>query len=281
MDRAGLTAAGFLVAVLGGMSTLPAAAASAPPPPDSSAVAGITLCNRSGQQITSGSVMAQPLAWRAVDATAAPNGYGKGGTATLLAYQVRPGVPPGDWSGEQLTASARYSNPAHPTAAATPIDESLATFLGDYPLSATGLVQLRIYLGSPGQPPYALLYDASYLSVSNGSWTQLNPGSADCSSAGRSVSLETVNLPKKDLTPTAKPKPRHTSGSSAASPGASGGPTASTSSNGNGSGGVGAAGLDNASASSTTSHTGRNLAIVIGIALLVAVSGGLALRRRT
>lgn len=279
MVGAGVVLSAGLVSAVSFMA--PAAAAAGAPPADSSAVGAITLCGQNGQQITSGSISAKPVVWRAVDTTAAPKGYGEGGTATLFAYQPRPQVPPGDWSGEQLTASARYTNPSHPMAAATVIDESLASYFGDYPLSPLGLIQLRIYLGSPKQPPYSILYDATYLRVSNGRWTQLSPGPADCSTSGSSVSVETLTLPKKDFK--VKPTPGATQqpgadGTAAPDPGAtqSAGASAVSASNS-----PDASGATSSAASSGPSHTGRNLGIVIALAVVIAAGGALTLRHRT
>jgi hypothetical protein len=272
--------ASTLLAMAALLSLAGSASAGTSPPPDPQAVGGLTLCGHNGQQITSGTVSTKPAIWRVIDTTAAPKGYAKNGTATLYAFQLRPDVPPGDWSGEQLTASARYTDGAHPMAAATTADESLATYFGDYPLSAVGLVQIRVFLGAPNMPQYSILYDASYLHVSGNSWTQLNPGPSDCSSAGKSVSVETLTLPKKDFKVTPSPTPSgaghpRTSSSTPSTTSSSGG---SANSNGNGSAGTNAA--DTASDSSSTSHAGRNIAIVIVVGLLVALGGGLALRRR-
>jgi hypothetical protein len=275
-------AAGVLsIGLLTALWAVPAAAASGVTYTDTSAVGTITLCGPNGQQITSGPLATKPFAWRAVDSTAAPKDYGRGGTATLFGYQPRPGVAPGDWSGEQLTASAKYSNPAHPMAAATTIDESLANFVGDYPPPPSGQIQLRIYLGAPDLAPYTFTYDAAYLQISNGSWRQLDPGPANCST-GRALSIESAALPKKDFkvkpTSGATQQP-NTNGSGAPNPAASnqsaGASAVSASQSPN------ASGATSAADPSGTSHTRRNLGIVIAVALLIAVGGALSLRHRT
>jgi hypothetical protein len=276
--RTVLAAASVLAVFI--LGTPAAVAAGVVPPSDTSAVGGITLCDQNGQQVTSGSVDSAPVVWRAVDSTAAPKGYGEDGTATLYAFQPRVGVAPGDWSGEQLTASSRYSDPAHPMAAATSIDESLSAFLGDYPLSSLGVVELRMYLGAPDQPPYSILYDASYLQVTGDTWRQLDPGTASCSTSGNSVSLETVALPKKELHPS--PTPSHQAGLGGSTPAPSGSSSSSAAAATGGNAPSSSASLaDAADRSGGTSHESLSIAIVVVLALLVTTGGGFALRRRS
>ncbi len=145
------------------------------------------------------SLDAKPFIWRAIGSTGAPAGYRKEGTATLYAFQPRQGVDPADWSGEQLTASSRFSLPAHPMAASTYADESLRMFLGDYPASWNGYVQLRLFLGAPGEGPLTDNYDAADLQVTGGTWHLLNNGPADCTTSGRSVSVESLTLSHQQL----------------------------------------------------------------------------------
>src|SRR5580698_10446962 len=110
------------------------AASSAVPYTDPAALGSIGLCNQAGQQITSGSVTARPLAWRAVSTQPAQAPYNNAGrTATLVVYQPQQALPPGDWSGTQMTTSASYSNPANPMAAATDSDQSLQDIIEGYP----------------------------------------------------------------------------------------------------------------------------------------------------
>ncbi len=80
----------------------------------------------------------RPFVWRAVSSTAAPAPYDKAGrTATLFAYQPRPQVDAAEWSGDLLTASARYTDVAHPMAAATALDEPLKDFRLNTPPRST------------------------------------------------------------------------------------------------------------------------------------------------
>jgi hypothetical protein len=153
-------------------SAPPVSAAPAVPYTDPASDGYIGLCNQQGQQITSGSVSAAPFVWRAVSSQPAPAPYnGAGGTAILTAYLPMQGLPPGDWSGEQLTASSRYSNPQVPMAQATAKDVPLQDFLEDYPPEWDGFIQLRLFLGAQDQPAYVQRYPALNLEISGNAWT--------------------------------------------------------------------------------------------------------------
>lgn len=202
-----------LVAVLAGLVSvcgLPAAGASSSGPPyqDANAHGYIGLCDRAGHQITHGSINTTPFAWRAISSVAAQPPYnGAGRTATLYAYQPRQGLPAGDWSGDQLTASSRYTDPAHPMAAATGGDESLKGFIGDFRPQWQGFLELRIYLGVPQNAIDSLTYPALNIKVTGSRWRAVGGGPVSCSSAGHSESLESIVLPKSDT------KVRHHKGS--------------------------------------------------------------------
>jgi hypothetical protein len=253
--------------------------ASTRPYRDSGAIGSITLCGRNGAQLTSGSVSAKPFAWRAVDTTPSPAGYRTGGTATLYAFQPRLGVDPGDWSGEQLTASSHYSSIAHPTAAATYADGTLASFLGDYPARWNGYVELRMYLGAPGQVPSTVSYDAADLQVSGGTWRLLDGGPNDCAAAGHAISLETATLPVKELRQ-AKKAAQDVAEHPAATA-RSGTPGGHSSAPSTPAGASTVSGSALARSGSGTSHSGRTVTAITALALLVAAGGALALRRRS
>jgi len=157
------------------------------------AVAGsIGLCNRAGQQVTSGSITARPFAWRAVSTQPAPAPYDDAGrTATLYAYQPRRGLTAAAWSGTVLTASSQYSNPAHPMAAATASDESLRDFLAIFKPQWNGLLQLRLYLGTNDAPPYTAHYPALTIKVTGQRWQAVDSRPVDCTS-GTATSLEAI-----------------------------------------------------------------------------------------
>jgi hypothetical protein len=120
---------GFVLVSLG-LVVSPAAASTGVPYTDANAVGYIGLCNQAGRQITSGNVATAPFAWRAVSSKPAEAPYNNADrTATLVAYLPLQDLPPGDWSGQELTASSRYSNQASPMAAATSDDDSLQDFI--------------------------------------------------------------------------------------------------------------------------------------------------------
>jgi hypothetical protein len=159
---------------------------------DPNAVGYIGLCNQAEQQITSGTLSTTPFVWRAVSSQPAPAQYnGADGTAILSAYLPMLGLPPGDWSGEQLTASSRYSNPQSPMAQATAKDVPLQDFIEDYPPKWDGFVQLRLYLGATNQPAYVQHYPVLNLEISGDTWTAVGGGPVNCS-AGSAESLETA-----------------------------------------------------------------------------------------
>jgi hypothetical protein len=158
---------------------------------DAAATGVIGLCDRHGHDVTTGSTKAGPFVWRAVGSSAATGAYAVAGrTATLYAFQPRPGVDPAGWSGQQLTASSSYTNPAHPMAQATTKDIDLADFLAAFHALDAGVVELRLYLGAPNQPLATQRYDATDVKVSGSSWRVLRGGPVTCTD-GNAVSLET------------------------------------------------------------------------------------------
>jgi hypothetical protein len=181
---------------------LTAAASPTAPYTDPNAVGSIGLCNQAGQQIFGGSITTQPFAWRAVSTQAAPAPYNNAGrTATLVVYQPLQGLPPGDWSGSQLTSSSSYSNPANPMAAATTADQSLQDIIEAYPPRWDGFLQLRIYLGTVNEQAYTLRYPALNIQVTGTTWRAVGGSPVKCSS-GTSESLESEVLPSTTTSPT-------------------------------------------------------------------------------
>jgi hypothetical protein len=170
----------------------PGAVASADELPyrDPAAVGKLTLCDTRGHVTTHGDVRIKPFIWRAVGSAPAPEPYnGAGRTATLFGYQPIKGVDPVYWNGEYLTGSGRYTNPNRPMAPSTAADPSLADFLTDYPPKWDGLIQLRMFLGVPGEPTLTTPYNAATLRISGDTWTLVDGGTTGCSS-GKSVSSE-------------------------------------------------------------------------------------------
>jgi uncharacterized membrane protein YgcG len=246
----------------------------------------IGLCDQAGHQVTSGSLAAAPFAYRAVSSQAAPAGYnGASRTATLAAYLPMQVLPPGDWSGEQLTATSRYTNPAHPMTAGTTADESLQTFVADFPPEWDGFVQIRMFLGAANQPALTTRYPALDIQVTGSTWTAVGGGPVDCNS-GTSESLETIVLP----TTASGTGTDHGSVTGAAhtSPGGSSG-SGSGSGTSSGSGGAKAAapaahaGGTHPASPATVSDTSTHVPLIVGIvlaALAVLATLVLLTRRR-
>jgi hypothetical protein len=139
---------------------------------DSSAQGTITLYDAAGQVMTSGSITTHPFGAKAVGSTPAKSPYdARGRYATLLAYQPRQGADPSEWSGDLMSASTPYSDPAHPTVTETSTDFSLQDFLGKFPPRWKGYIQLRIFIGAPGVPLQSNPYDAVAIKVDGDKWT--------------------------------------------------------------------------------------------------------------
>jgi hypothetical protein len=152
-------------------------------------------------------------------------------TAVLLAYQPRNGLVPGEWSGAELTASSRYTNPDVPMAAATAGDDSLADFMDNYHAVWDGFLQLRMYFGAADEPQYSLHYPTLDIQVQGDTWQSVGGGPVDCT-AGTAESIESIVLPSTT--------------------------TGTTSSAGAGSSASGAAGNSSGSGSSSGTSTGAS-----------------------
>jgi hypothetical protein len=194
----GLTGLALSLAACGSAaaSSQPTSVATKAPYSDPHAKGYIGLCDKSGHQITSGSLNTVPFAWKAVSSQPAQSPYGNSyRTAILLAYQPQAGLAPGEWSGEGITASSRYTDPSHPMAAATPGDGPLMWFTSDFHPSWDGFIELRMYLGTAGAEQYSLTYPALNLQIEGNTWYAVGGGKVDCN-AGRAVSIESILLPK-------------------------------------------------------------------------------------
>jgi hypothetical protein len=151
---------------------------------DPAATGFVGLCDQSDHSIDHGRVDGQPFVWSAVSSVAAPSPYDADGrTATLFAFQPREGLAPSEWSGQLLTASSRYSDVSHPTAVATVADDSLATFIDTFPPQWDGMIELRLFLGAPGEPPLTQQYAATDIQVDGDTWTVVRGGSTPCDSS--------------------------------------------------------------------------------------------------
>jgi hypothetical protein len=157
------------------------------------------------------------LAWRAVSSVAAPPPYNNDWrTAILLAYQPQQELTAEEWSGDELTASSRYSNPAHPMVAATGGDDSLEDFIEEFRPLWKGYLELRIYLGTQNAPTYSLHYPALAIQVTGTTWHAVGGGPVDCHS-GSAVSLESIVLPRSATSlPTTTSTPPGTSATATA-----------------------------------------------------------------
>jgi hypothetical protein len=255
------------------------AAGSGTPYTDTSAVGYIGLCNKAGQQITSGSINTKPFAWRAVSSQPAQAPYSRAGrTALLLAYQPREGVPAGEWSGDELTASSRYSDAAHPMVAATSGDDSIKDFIGEFAPAWDGLLQVRMYLGAPDSPIYSLTYPAIDIKVTGNTWHAVDGGPVSCTS-GRSESIETILLPK--ATPKAHAS-AHPTSKSTTGPVASAAPTAGSSVRAGAAAGITPKSLaaKPVANSSGSSQTPVIVAVLIAVVVVLLTTGYVLSRRR-
>jgi len=244
----------------------PPAHADTVPYSDSSSIGTIGLCDKNGKLVRSGNIHDHPFAFTAVSSEAAPAPYnGKGGKSTLFAYQPRKDVIPARWSGDALTGSSTYTNVAHPMAAGTLRDFSLADYLGEFPVRWDGLIQLRIYLSAPNASVLKLPYPSTDIQVSGDTWTVVRGGTGDCG-AGKATSNEVA------IFGTAPPSPTATAGTSGrgGSPSASSGASHTAGSSPLPSGSDLAAGA--VDPASDTAPVDRHLPIVLGGALVVVLA---------
>jgi hypothetical protein len=166
------------------------AAAGTVPYTDAQAIGYLNLYDKAGKAIKSGNVHDKPFVWTAVSSLKATAPYdGTGRKATLLAFQPRQGATPAEWSGDQLTGSIAYSDPAHPSVQATADDFSLQDFIDGFPPRWDGMLQVRMYLSAPGQKAQSTGYASTDIKVSGQTWTIVGggpgagPGGANIGSA--------------------------------------------------------------------------------------------------
>jgi hypothetical protein len=261
-----------------------AVAAPAVPYTDPSAVGYIGLCNQQGQQITSGSVSTLPFVSRAVSSVPADSSIsGTGRTATLYAFQPIDGIDPEDWSGEQLTGTAQYSNPSHPMTAATTRDSSLASFVDTYPPVWDGFIELRIILDAPGKPAYVQTYPALNIHVSGDTWQAVGGGSVNCN-AGQATSDEDI-LPKSTgssgSSSSSSSGSHSASGSSATGGGTKGSVDGKSTPTGSGSGNHADSGTGTITQLSSRSSSNTALVVIVSVLVVaVAIAIAFAIRRR-
>jgi len=192
-----LTRVVLAAAVIVGVSAVPSTAFAGGfkvPFTDPNQVGSLTLCNTYEQPITSGSLLTVPFVWRAVSSARVPAGYTG---ATLDLFQPIQYEPPGNWSGYQLTASARFSNPAHPMAQATYVDAPLTWPDHAMPPYWDGLYQLRMFFSSPDKQAWSFSYPAAVIKVTGNTWTLVQGGGSSCTD-GTAESVESLYLPRSE-----------------------------------------------------------------------------------
>lgn len=261
-----LGAAGIMAQPLGGpLSGLAGAATSAAPYTDPDAVGSIGLCNQAGQQITQGSTTAIPFAWRAVSTQPAQTPYDNAGrTAILVAYLPLQGLPPGDWSGTEITASSSYTNPGNPMAAATDGDESLQSFIEAFPPRWDGFVQLRMYLDTANRQPYEAQYPTLNIQVTGDTWQAVGGSPVNCAS-GTATSIESVLLPT--TTTTGPPATTPTTSSSGQGTPNDGGATSSDTPVAGSKGATRERAIASSAPVGTDTTQSTNVALILGIGL--------------
>ncbi|GAA3194588.1 LPXTG cell wall anchor domain-containing protein [Dactylosporangium siamense] len=181
-----LTVAAVVLAAAAALTTTGCSAdkPAAVPYTDSRSAGGIVLYGKDGKPATTGKTADKPFVAKAIAQAKAPEPYDRDGRkATLLAFLPRKDADPTQWHGRFLTGASAYPDAAHPTVVAPAEAGSLAEFLDVYPTQWDGLVQLRIYLGVPGEETLTTSYATADIRVSGGTWTVVRGGSTKA--AGR------------------------------------------------------------------------------------------------
>ncbi|MET7396711.1 LPXTG cell wall anchor domain-containing protein [Dactylosporangium sp. NPDC005572] len=168
-----LTRAAAAMSMVAVLATVGACGEDEEPVPytDTRSTGVIALYGRDGNIVTQGKVSDKPFVAKAVSHVRAAAPYdGEGRKATLLAFLPRHGIDPTQWNGRFLTGASTYGDPARPTAIAPAEADSLAAFLEAYPTQWNGLVQLRIFLGVPGEPTLTSSYASADIKVTGDTW---------------------------------------------------------------------------------------------------------------
>jgi hypothetical protein len=143
----------------------PATLGSSSPNTDPNAVGGLEFFNSSGTQITGGSLTASPFAAYVVGTTTLRAGDNN---STVYAYSPTPTKSQATFPGEQLSGTTSYPVTTTPPGApisttALPVntggsaDESLTTYLSDFPQDTsdagyTNIIEIRLKSGKAGLP---------------------------------------------------------------------------------------------------------------------------------
>lgn len=148
---------------------------------DKDASGRLTLCDGGSKAVTEGSVRDRPFAARVVGSRRVPAAQAPGATATLYAYQPRKGAEPSEWTGIPLTAPTPVDATASTSATVGSDATTLAQFLGGYPASWDGWLQVRLLVTSPADGAVGS-YDSVDLKVSGDHWQAVDAGTATCPS---------------------------------------------------------------------------------------------------
>lgn len=204
---------GLLAAVVVGIAVNAGAAVAqnaSPLPNDPNAHGYIGLCDQAGHNVTGGSINTQPFIWKAVSSVQAPAAFqGYGENVDLVAYQPRPQVNPGEWSGQDLTAAAFYPVPSTPVAQATYLDEPLSAFIQAFPPMVDGLYVLRMHYGKLNYGLYNATYPSTTIQVTGDRWSVISGGLVDCSAKGISYEKLTGVAKPSQYLPRAAPSGEH------------------------------------------------------------------------
>lgn len=199
LSRFGLVTTGLLLAAGVMVSGTAASAAEGVPYTDNDVAGSIAFCDAQGHQVTGGRLDDLPFAAFVVSNFAPPAPYNKANAVGtwLTAYQPREGVAPGDWSGEQMTASSFYSDPRFPKAEVLPQDISLRQIVGDFPPQWDGFVQLRMYVKVDNEPVYSQRYPAADIKVAGDTWKLVRGGGVSCTTTGTARSIAHTLIPQE------------------------------------------------------------------------------------
>jgi hypothetical protein len=190
LGRNGIIAIGVVVLLAIGATIYFVVNSSPVPYDDDASIGQLALYDTHGNAVTSGSINDKPFVGWAVSLEKAPPPYDKAGRkAALMAYVPHQGVGPSGWGGDFMTGSTPYPDPNHPTARGTSQDISLANFIAEIPLQWDGFIQLRIYLGAPGEPGLTTKYVTADIQVTGDTWKLVRgassaPGGVPSASAG-------------------------------------------------------------------------------------------------
>lgn len=185
--KRGLVIAGSLAVVAAAVVAAVQFAGDDPPYDDPASTGLLTLCDARGHARTEGRIDEQ-LASVVLGSTTAPRLYDtRGAVGSLFAFQPREGVEPDEFSGLQLTGSARFASPKLPAARVLKTSTTIGDFAIAFPAKVDGFVQLRLLLSAPGAGTLTSHYDTADLQITGDTWHVVRGGKADCSQAHKAL----------------------------------------------------------------------------------------------